>query len=272
MSLNSYVGNHHTYTIVPARPISPRKPSHKLSGHQRTVPSTSSSSAESRLASPCNKFRISSPLYPTGLDTFWSQPVVNEWNIEYSPRKLLFPRPNYDNRSSARCTSPHVSPSVSPSKSENKSKSKTRCEAAHVKRAFEANKTVLAEQFLRELDEQITYGKIGELAAPCGGVKIVWSKKLNSTAGRANWKRESVKTISIDGTWKTTFQHHACIELAEKVIDDEGMIPLYKASKLIMVSALERLTNVIAHEFCHLANFMISGIRDNPHGKEFKKW
>ena len=34
----------------------------------------------------------------------------------------------------------------------------------------------------------------------------------------------------------------------------------------------ERLLNVIAHEYCHLANFMISGIKDNPHGKEFKEW
>jgi hypothetical protein len=43
--------------------------------------------------------------------------------------------------------------------------------------------------------------------------------------------------------------------LAEKVIDDE-----------------DRLLNVIAHEFCHLANFMISNIKTNPHGKEFKAW
>ncbi len=141
-----------------------------------------------------------------------------------------------------------------------------------MRRTFETNKTVLAEQFLRELDEQITGGKIGELSAPCGGVKIVWSKKLNSTAGRANWKRESVKRISIDGTWKTSFQHHACIELAEKVIDDEGTVPLCNAAKLTLGDTLERLMNVVAHEFCHLANFMISGIRDNPHGKDFKNW
>ena len=34
----------------------------------------------------------------------------------------------------------------------------------------------------------------------------------------------------------------------------------------------ERLVNVLAHEYCHLANFMISGIKNNPHGKEFKEW
>ena len=53
----------------------------------------------------------------------------------------------------------------------------------------------------------------------------------------------------------TAHRHHASIELAEKVIDDE-----------------HRLINVIAHEYCHLANFMISGIKNNPHGKEFKQW
>lgn len=35
---------------------------------------------------------------------------------------------------------------------------------------------------------------------------------------------------------------------------------------------IERLVNVLAHEYCHLANFMISGIKNNPHGKEFKEW
>ena len=53
----------------------------------------------------------------------------------------------------------------------------------------------------------------------------------------------------------TTHRHHASIELAEKVIDNE-----------------DRLINVLAHEYCHLANFMISGVKNNPHGKEFKEW
>ena len=34
----------------------------------------------------------------------------------------------------------------------------------------------------------------------------------------------------------------------------------------------DRLINVIAHEYCHLANFMISGIKDQPHGASFKSW
>ena len=94
---------------------------------------------------------------------------------------------------------------------------------------------------------------MAELAASTGGVKIVWSKKLNSTAGRACWKRVTGPAVSASG--EKTITHHASIELAEKVIDDE-----------------ERLINVLAHEFCHLANFMIGGIKDRPHGKEFKEW
>lgn len=84
----------------------------------------------------------------------------------------------------------------------------------------------------------------------------MWTNKLNTTAGRANWKRETVRTRNADGSETSVkHRHHASIELAEKVIDDE-----------------HRLLNVIAHEFCHLANFMVSGITNNPHGKEFKAW
>ncbi|KAJ9148569.1 hypothetical protein NKR23_g4757 [Pleurostoma richardsiae] len=124
------------------------------------------------------------------------------------------------------------------------------------RRAFDRSKHVLAADFLRELDQTLTGGKIEELTRSTGGVKIEWSKKLNTTAGRANWKREAVraKEGDCDGDL-VKHRHHAAIELAEKVIDDEG-----------------RLLNVIAHEFCHLTNFMISGVTQNPHGKEFSAW
>ena len=96
------------------------------------------------------------------------------------------------------------------------------------------------------------------MAASTGGIQIHWSKKLTTTAGRANWKRETIRvkpSCPSDPIPAPTFRHHAAIELAEKVIDSE-----------------DRLLNVIAHEFCHLANFMVSNIRTNPHGKEFKAW
>lgn len=120
------------------------------------------------------------------------------------------------------------------------------------KKAFEQNKHATAASFLQELDDTITDGQLSKLAASTGGIKLNWSKKLNTTAGRANWKRESQRNAGPDGPPP---KHYASIELAEKVIDDE-----------------HRLLNVVAHEFCHLANFMISGITNNPHGKEFKIW
>lgn len=124
------------------------------------------------------------------------------------------------------------------------------------KSPFEGMKESLAEEFLRQLDSTITEGKIAELAESTGGVKLLWTKSLNTTAGRANWKKETVRTTAADGAEiNVQHNHHASIELAEKVIDSE-----------------QKLLNVMAHEFCHLANFMISGITNNPHGKEFKVW
>jgi hypothetical protein len=105
------------------------------------------------------------------------------------------------------------------------------------------------------LDLEIAQGRVSELARETGGVKLVWQKKLNSTAGRALWKREGIITKHSDGSVDKAYKHHASIELAEKVIDDK-----------------HRLYNTLAHEFCHLANFMVSGVKDNPHGKEFRAW
>ncbi|SPO05076.1 uncharacterized protein DNG_07761 [Cephalotrichum gorgonifer] len=119
---------------------------------------------------------------------------------------------------------------------------------------FEIVKREQAETFLKELDDTIAGGRLSKLAASTGGVKLNWTNKLNTTAGRANWKRESVQTGPA-GQTVTQYRHHASIDIAEKVIDNE-----------------HRLLNVIAHEFCHLANFMISGVTGNPHGKEFKSW
>ncbi|KAK4068485.1 uncharacterized protein Triagg1_7424 [Trichoderma aggressivum f. europaeum] len=126
------------------------------------------------------------------------------------------------------------------------------------KKSFDAIKSQLAVDFLQQLDAQITHGRVGELTQSTGGVKIVWSNTLKTTAGRANWKRETVIPKHTGDSAKADvkqYRHHSSIELSEKVIDDEL-----------------RLLNVIAHEFCHLANFMINGITDNPHGKEFKVW
>ncbi|KAH7369938.1 SprT-like family-domain-containing protein [Rhexocercosporidium sp. MPI-PUGE-AT-0058] len=194
-----------------------------------------------RLQSPKKQFpRIPSTPHRPSMDGFWQQDVVNDWNDEYSPQKTLFPKPRENSAAEG-------SPKKSPVKQDRVAK--------EAKRAFSLSKHALAECFLTELDSKITSGEIARLSASTGGVKIIWSKKLNTTAGRANWKRETIKSSASAPEGKTIYRHHAAIELAEKVIDDE-----------------ERLLNVIAHEFCHLANFMISNIKTNPHGKEFKAW
>jgi predicted SprT family Zn-dependent metalloprotease len=163
-----------------------------------------------------------------------------------SPRKNRFTTPECPDDEG------YISPSASPRKGSPVKKDRKAMEA---KKAFDSCKHKAAEDFLSLLDAQITDGKIAELTESTGGVKILWSKKLNSTAGRANWRRECTKFKLEDGNADKTYRHFASIELAEKVIDDE-----------------ERLINVLAHEFCHLANFMVSGVKDNPHGKEFKIW
>jgi predicted SprT family Zn-dependent metalloprotease len=183
------------------------------------------------------------------LDAFWSPNEVNEWNDKHSPRKTI----GSPKKNPFLPTSESTSPASSPKKSSPTKRSQTEVQA---KKDFAARKHALAESFLVELDDTITSGEIASLSASTGGVRLIWSKTLNSTAGRANWRRETTKTRpSPIAPSVTTQKHHASIELAEKVIDDE-----------------ERLFNVLAHEFCHLANFMVSGIKDQPHGASFKAW
>ncbi|KAL2024991.1 hypothetical protein VTK56DRAFT_3690 [Thermocarpiscus australiensis] len=202
------------------------------------------------LVSPKKLPRIPATPHRPSSDAFWSQEFIDTWNDEHSPRKLLFP--------DAAAAKQRIPPEGSPGKKLQKSAATKKTSDREAKKAFESAKHEMAKNFLQELDMVITNGKLEELAASTGGVKLVWTNKLNTTAGRANWKRESVRTKGPDGNvipGSTKHKHHASIELAEKVIDNE-----------------HRLLNVIAHEFCHLANFMVSGVTNNPHGREFKAW
>jgi predicted SprT family Zn-dependent metalloprotease len=187
------------------------------------------------------------------MDDFWSQDVVNDWNDEYSPRKKLESRPKLQLDPNGDLSEGRLLFSLT-----KKSPVKQDRALKDAKKEFSHMKHALAESFLAELDSTITSNQISTLASATGGIKIIWSKKLNTTAGRANWKRETIRSSTPQPDGKPappTYRHHAAIELAEKVIDDE-----------------DRLLNVIAHEFCHLANFMVSNVKTNPHGKEFKAW
>ena len=154
--------------------------------------------------------------------------MINDWNDQHSPRKTpkstysrkLYPLDEDDEAYLSPCETGRRLPSKSPSK-----RSK---EVANERKAFNQKKYTLAASFLEELDRTITNGQIAALSESTGGVRLVWSKKLQSTAGRANWKREAIRTKNADGTISTTeYRHHAFIELAEKVIDDEGVHVLF---------------------------------------------
>ncbi|KAK2802832.1 hypothetical protein FQN50_007238 [Emmonsiellopsis sp. PD_5] len=300
-----------------------------------TITTPPSSPSKPRLGSPSkNKNRIPPSPHRPSIDAFWSQEVINEWNDQYSPRKMSTPGRRGIHRflmdSDSEETSPLSSSSPSPSSSPTKrsttkrspTKSPTKSSlaaaaaaekraAAAKKREFDEQKVALAEDFLKVLDDSVTGGEVQRLAAPTGGVKIVWSNKLNTTAGRANWKREAAvrkggvtssfgllqekgKQVVVigddndnakstsstssgnDSNKPTTtpppppptsslplptaillapIRHHATIELASKIIDTRP-----------------RLLNTLAHEYCHLTNFMISNVRNNPHGTSFKTW
>ncbi|KAL2259502.1 hypothetical protein VTK26DRAFT_6804 [Humicola hyalothermophila] len=223
----------------------------ELSSSEATPPSTPPKSRPG-LVSPKKLPRIPATPHRPSSDAFWSQEFVDEWNDEHSPRKQLFP-----DAVAAKQRSPEK-------KTQSKSDSKMVSQRG-AKKAFAKAKHEIGEKFLKELDDKITNGRLAEMAGPTGGVKLIWTNKLNTTAGRANWKRETIRkrggpgspgNTAASATGETVwYKHHASIELAEKVIDDE-----------------HRLLNVLAHEFCHLANFMISGVTTNPHGREFKAW
>ncbi|KAI9844457.1 MAG: hypothetical protein M1837_005539 [Sclerophora amabilis] len=228
----------------------PRSPSRKSKQPSYVTPPGSPMKNKAILESPSKQSRIPPSPHRPSMDTFWSQALVNDWNDQYSPKKT----PRTRRLRIADSDDDEVSPSSSPRKSPVKKKDRM---AQEMKKAFNQTKHQVAESFLKELDEKVTGSQVTALAASAGGIQLVWSKKLNTTAGRANWRREAIRQHSgVENIAPTTiYRHRATIELAEKVIDNE-----------------DRLINVIAHEYCHLATFMISGVKDNPHGKQFKEW
>ena len=209
------------------------------------------------------------------LDAFWAQDLVNDFNDVHSPTKSLTSpwkkhledffaedsaqEDNDDSFLPNRPTSPRKKAGRDCEKSSETAAKKAESERL---KAFDARKDTLAHDFLTQLDRRITNGQLASLTASAGGVQIVWSKKLKSTAGRANWRRErrmpSASTSSHCNPSTSTshpYTNVATIELASKV-----------------VTSPHRLHNVLAHEFCHLANFMISHELKNPHGPSFKTW
>ncbi|RPB15256.1 hypothetical protein P167DRAFT_483094 [Morchella conica CCBAS932] len=148
----------------------------------------------------------------------------------------------------------------SPTKRMPAAKPKPKEKNTESKRAFNARKKQLAEDFFKTIDEKVGKGEISQKTAATGGVKIVWSKTLRTTAGTAKWRAEKLQNISASAAMEhplstARVRHHATIELAEKVVDSQ-----------------EKLYNTMCHEYCHMANYMISNVTKPAHGAEFKRW
>lgn len=200
--------------------------------------------------------------YRESVDAFWSQETTNDWVDRHSPHKLQqlvreFEEPDIDT-SDIMPRSGRKKHSKPPSKTALRKAETEKKKAALARRkSFDGKKASLARSFLNVLDEAVSGGQVLKLAEEAGGVRITWSKTLLKTAGRAHWKRDrsSLSSSSSGQTSTRTGKHQATIELAERVIDND-----------------DRLINTLAHEYCHLANFMVSNIHDNPHGASFKQW
>ncbi|KAL7422332.1 hypothetical protein Q5752_002978 [Cryptotrichosporon argae] len=115
---------------------------------------------------------------------------------------------------------------------------------AKTRKAWEADRARIANALFAELDEKVFERKLGKLGA---GAHIEWSKRLLTTAGTATRSRTRGPEGEVVERVKIT--------LSDKVCTDQ-----------------EAILSTVAHEMCHLAAWMISNERSNPHGKVFKSW
>lgn len=197
-----------------------RSPAKKTEQECFTTPPATPS--KTKLESPKKQHRIPPSPHRPSINAFWSQDVINDWNDEYSPRKV--PKSGRARTIEAVIgeEDEELSPSMSPKRSPVKSPAKRNRTVLEARKEFNRKKHGLASEFLKELDDTVSDGRIASLVASTGGVHLIWSKKLNSTAGRANWRQEFVRSSGDGGPPPSKYRHHASIELAEKVIDDES--------------------------------------------------
>lgn len=131
--------------------------------------------------------------------------------------------------------------------------------AKAAKDAWAAEREPLARRFVAELDGLVADGRVGARVNGGRGIELVWSRTLNKTAGRANWTRNKIRNkigATIETKTETEMETEtASIELAAKVI-----------------STRAQLLNTLMHEYCHLANFVLSRQLRQPHGASFRAW
>lgn len=118
----------------------------------------------------------------------------------------------------------------------NKSNRKNESQQKISRRHFHSTKESRSNELFMFYNDLVFQSKLPK------GLEIVWNNRLLTTAGRALLK----KTGNIKS---------ASIEMSIKVCDND-----------------ERLCSTLIHELCHVAAWLIDGIRDPPHGKQFKHW
>jgi hypothetical protein len=77
----------------------------------------------------------------------------------------------------------------------------------------------MAVDLVRQIDERVMEGKLAASTATTGGVKLVWSTRLRTAAGRAHWTH--ARGNKADGDKGK--QHDLKIELSTKIITDKGI-------------------------------------------------
>ena len=194
-----------------------------------------------KLVSPSKK----KPLIPKApdlrpsLDAFWNPEVINDWTDRHSPAKKL----------------------VSPKKQqwrEDVTRKMGGMDLEDSSSSCEESASPISKPKLKIPQSKSPEKKCATAAAP--SVKEARMRRKNFADRKDDIATSflaelDTKSSSNPPVHTTEVRHHCSIELASKVIDDD-----------------ERLFNVLAHEFCHLLTFMISEVRNNPHGAEFKAW
>lgn len=169
--------------------------------------------------------RTSKSCYPTIVSGFQGHKISNQLNPQSPPRiaqtLIRAKGPAYDSELFELTKPP---PPLTLQELLKKNPVERDSKKAQQKRTFDKEKHSLGALFLKDLDLKINNGQLEALAASTGGINLIWSKKLTSTAGRANWRREIVRSPNPNEDISTAYRHHASIELAEKIIDGEGWL------------------------------------------------
>lgn len=84
------------------------------------------------------------------------------------------------------------------------------------RKAFVQVREKLAEDLVRRIDQKVMRGKLATATSTTGGIKLEWSTRLRTAAGKAHWTR--VKCPSD----RNEEQHNLKIELSSKIITNEG--------------------------------------------------